>query len=269
MLDREELYQLYVVEQKTGKEIAAIAGVRSKQCIYIWLKKYKIPRRSMRAAQRPVEPDKKTLETLYIEQELSIDDIARHLGSSESSISRLLDAYGIQKRARWCKIIGWFEGKSLSQEHRALLSEIAKQRTGTKSPRYGVTLSETTRRKIANSLKGRFRGSDNSQWKGGQCYLRHTWMSRYEYKEWRAAVFARDAYTCQMCSKISKGDIQAHHIRPWRDFPKLRFEVDNGITLCEGCHLSTRGKEMDFVVQFDTIIQANHQTHIPAARLPE
>ena len=257
MLDLETLYRLYVTEQKTGPEIAKIAGVRSSTSVYNWLAKYGIPRRQARDSQRPVEPTRQMLQDLYCDQEMSIDVIAHQLGSSESSISRLLDQYGIEKRARWSKMAGWNEGQPLSQEQRDRLSEIAKHRTGKKSPRSGARLSKSTRAQISDSLKGRFRGAENPQWKGGRKYARNQWMDRYEYKEWRAAVFERDSYTCQMCGKPSTGNIQAHHIRPWRDFPALRFDVSNGITLCKKCHHKTKGKELDCAARFDSILQAS------------
>lgn len=59
------------------------------------------------------------------------------------------------------------------------------------------------------------------------------------YKTWRTAVFARDGFRCQICG--SKHLIQAHHIQHWRDNVELRYEVDNGVTLCRPCHLQAHG----------------------------
>ena len=56
-----------------------------------------------------------------------------------------------------------------------------------------------------------------------------------EYRFWRAAVLERDFYTCQKCGDQS-GSFNAHHILSFARFPDKRFEVLNGITLCEECH---------------------------------
>lgn len=57
-------------------------------------------------------------------------------------------------------------------------------------------------------------------------------------KEWRDAVFKRDKWTCQRCGKIGCR-LQAHHIMPYKKYPELRYDVDNGQTLCISCHKLT------------------------------
>ena len=77
-------------------------------------------------------------------------------------------------------------------------------------------------------------------WKGGVEYHRVE-RSTYEYRMWRKTVFDRDGYVCQCCGdKSHKGHpvtLAAHHIKNWNDNPDDRYDVDNGITLCERCHL--------------------------------
>jgi 5-methylcytosine-specific restriction endonuclease McrA len=49
-------------------------------------------------------------------------------------------------------------------------------------------------------------------------------------------VFKRDNYTCQCCYKRGSQVINAHHIYPYAEFPDLRYNIDNLITLCYDCH---------------------------------
>jgi 5-methylcytosine-specific restriction endonuclease McrA len=105
---------------------------------------------------------------------------------------------------------------------------------------------ETKRKRsisLSRVLKGKpklnLRGKNNPNWKGGTYGTeRHKEMGRVGYKNWVVGVFKRDGYTCQVCKRIG-GDLNAHHIKLWKDFPELRFDVNNGITLCVDCHYLT------------------------------
>jgi hypothetical protein len=55
-----------------------------------------------------------------------------------------------------------------------------------------------------------------------------------EAHEWRRLVFERDGYRCQECGKA--GGLHAHHLKEWAKHPELRFDVDNGVSLCPPCH---------------------------------
>jgi len=56
------------------------------------------------------------------------------------------------------------------------------------------------------------------------------------YRQWRHRVFERDNYICQRCGRQG-GKLQANHIKPWALFPRLRYDVKNGETLCaKPCH---------------------------------
>jgi 5-methylcytosine-specific restriction endonuclease McrA len=58
------------------------------------------------------------------------------------------------------------------------------------------------------------------------------------YKEWRKSVFQRDNFCCQQCGQVG-GKLNADHILPFAFFKEVRFDVDNGRTLCRSCHLKT------------------------------
>jgi len=79
-------------------------------------------------------------------------------------------------------------------------------------------------------------GENHWNWQGGISSERDKIRHSKEYIEWRNAVFKRDNYTCQVCGK--QGVIlNAHHINNFSDYPELRFDMNNGITICEKHHL--------------------------------
>ena len=57
-----------------------------------------------------------------------------------------------------------------------------------------------------------------------------------EYIEWRKQVFERDSYTCQHCGDNKGGNLNAHHKNSRDSFPEEKYNIDNGVTLCESCH---------------------------------
>lgn len=79
-------------------------------------------------------------------------------------------------------------------------------------------------------------------WKGGITPENVRQRNSVEYSEWRKAVFKRDNYTCCICHKVG-GRLNAHHIKHWATNPELRFDVNNGITLCSECHKEIHRKK--------------------------
>lgn len=56
------------------------------------------------------------------------------------------------------------------------------------------------------------------------------------YKRWRREVQNRDGNRCVDCGEIKKGEMEINHIFGWTAYPRLRYEVENGETLCKQCH---------------------------------
>ncbi|AGY48737.1 HNH homing endonuclease III [Bacillus phage Staley] len=56
-----------------------------------------------------------------------------------------------------------------------------------------------------------------------------------EYKNWRMSVFERDNYACQKCGEHG-GVLRGHHKDGYHWCKERRFDLDNGVTLCESCH---------------------------------
>lgn len=126
---------------------------------------------------------------------------------------------------------------------------------GKPSGRKGKIMSEETKNKISLSksgvpspLRGRvrlnFRGEKNPCWISDRSKLaKRQERNDMAYKEWRRQVWLRDNFKCKIANSDCKGKIEAHHILSWKDFPDLRYEVNNGITVCHTHHPKKRVDE--------------------------
>ena len=72
-------------------------------------------------------------------------------------------------------------------------------------------------------------GPDNPRWKGGKR------KRDQRQKPWAQAVISRDKATCTRCG-VRDVELHAHHIKSFKEHPELRWDVDNGVTLCASCH---------------------------------
>jgi len=135
--------------------------------------------------------------------------------------------------------IPWNKGKIgiYSEEH---LKQMSKSHKGHISWMKGKKHTEATRRKISESRKGKLTGCNHPKWKGGVSRASKTGYYSVQYKEWRRKVFERDNYTCQICGAHNGNGkfvyLTAHHKKSFSKYPKLRFDVNNGLTVCELCH---------------------------------
>lgn len=77
------------------------------------------------------------------------------------------------------------------------------------------------------------------------------------YREWRKNVWVRDKYKCRIGNLDCSGRIQSHHILPWRDFLELRYEVNNGITLCQFHHPRRRNEEKRLIPVFQELVSVS------------
>ena len=121
--------------------------------------------------------------------------------------------------------------------------------------RKGIKFSPEHIENLSKSHKGKFTGENHHNWKGGKKSDRgHGQL--IEYKVWQLSVYERDEFTCQMPGCGNRGNkLNAHHIKKWSDYIELRFDINNGITLCKGCHDKTLQKEEKFENLFMEIVK--------------
>lgn len=102
-----------------------------------------------------------------------------------------------------------------------------------------AVIYDFTCRRCENEKMGLQKRGENSRfWCGGINGENDAIRHRFEYKNWRTNVYERDKYTCQCCGNFA-GRLNAHHIYQFSDYENLRYNEDNGITLCTKCHDST------------------------------
>ena len=175
------------------------------------------------------------------------------LGKKRSNESKKKMSQAVKKRYSEGNKFGFQKGHPsyLTEEIKKKISSIAvkkgfgKWMTGKKhSPETLKKMSLVKKGKIPlNVQRGQFKGENNWNWKGGITPINHKIRTSNEYKLWRLAVFERDNYTCVWCgAKSGNGKaviLNADHIKPFAEYPELRFAIDNGRTLCKACHLTT------------------------------
>jgi 5-methylcytosine-specific restriction endonuclease McrA len=63
-------------------------------------------------------------------------------------------------------------------------------------------------------------------------------------KNFRNSVFNRDNNKCRFCGK--SGNLDAHHITNRNDIPNGGYVKENGISLCEQCHINAEKAYMEY-----------------------
>lgn len=145
----------------------------------------------------------------------SMKQIANELGlSAESRVYVAMDKLGITRRT----ISNSNLGKEKSIQHKMNLSD---------------------------AVKGRWRGKNNPNWKGGLGRQSLIPRFNYDYEVWRRQVKRKFDNTCGECGKKlgiickccgERSRTYAHHIKSVKDFPALATNIDNAILLCYQCH---------------------------------
>lgn len=99
------------------------------------------------------------------------------------------------------------------------------------------------------------RGSNHPRWVEDRSKLqKEDRRGDSAYREWRHQVWLRDSFSCKIGNPDCEGRIEAHHILRWSEFVKLRYEVNNGITLCHFHHPRKINEEMNLVPLYKELI---------------
>jgi len=92
-------------------------------------------------------------------------------------------------------------------------------------------------------------GSNHWKWKANRDELiRKDQRNDPLYKRWMTEVKRRDK-VCMKSDSHCFGYKVAHHIKSWADYPELRYDVDNGITLCRLHHYLEHGYKIEALIE--------------------
>jgi hypothetical protein len=119
-----------------------------------------------------------------------------------------------------------------------------------KKPDVFITCIECgNKRKIVDSLKNTAKFCSricmNKNKDKGKTLESKKIRTSLKYRKWRDLIFKRDNYTCLICGIRNNKSVgktiylNADHIKPFALFPALRFDINNGRTLCKDCHKKT------------------------------
>jgi hypothetical protein len=126
----------------------------------------------------------------------------------------------------------WSIGRKISEEHKKKIKE--------NNCKYwlGKKRSEETIKKMKIAMIGKYDNENHPQWikDRNKIKIGERNLNDPLQKEWRRAVKNRDGWKCKINNKDCKGRLEAHHILDWKNYPELRYEVNNGITLCQHHH---------------------------------
>jgi hypothetical protein len=105
--------------------------------------------------------------------------------------------------------------------------------------------TEETKSKISELQKGKKQKPETIE-KRRQKHLgkrrKQTRHASRKYQEWRNLVKEKDKWKCKHCECEDKKILHAHHIQSWKSNESLRFDVNNGMTLCKYCHAKEETK---------------------------
>lgn len=207
--NKEWLYNEYIVKNRKAKNIAHDCGINHRT-LREWISKFNLNK----YGKIKDVLDKDTLYELYFIKHLTSIEIGKMFNVSDNTVISLIRKYGYKVPTR-----------------SELLNIYYTQKGGYEKVR---KTQSTMENRVKSSC--RQRGISVKDFNGFAVSEEHLARNNTYYKEWVRKVFTRDNYTCQCCGNRG-GNLNAHHLYNFSTHKELRYEITNGITLCEKCHL--------------------------------
>ena len=131
--------------------------------------------------------------------------------------------------------------------------------------RRGVALSASHKEKISVGSKNaymngvrkpvRLIGERNWRWIKDRTKINTSGRDTSKrYIDYRTNVLKRDNHKCKISNKDCSGALEVHHILRYKDFPELRYDTNNGITLCHFHHPRKKMDEINLSPYFRELV---------------
>lgn len=188
---------------------------------------------------------KDILYELYIVKKYPTKRIGEEIGLSKSKVSEWLKKYDIPIRYGSEAIkTQWIN----ANERRLKASEFMKsiQENG-----IDRSFMQTEEYRLKQSISKT--GSKNGMWR--MCGELHpNWDTNRTHEKrckerkttkdhiWRSTIFGRDNRTCCKCNKDKGKNMVVHHINSYDIHKDQRYDIDNGVVMCEKCHKDFHSK---------------------------
>lgn len=149
---------------------------------------------------------------------------------------------------------------------RTMLCHVKSGRSTGKCKPCSAIWSDETRKKMLPIITGRkwkfesrkkIQGKKHYRWIADRELLKVSEKKHLDtkYKYWMLAVKKRDSWNCKMNNEDCSGALHAHHILRWSEHPNLRYDVNNGITLCKYHHPIKKEKEVALATYFINLLE--------------
>lgn len=153
--------------------------------------------------------------------------------------------------------ISYWKGKKFSEAHRLALSKAYKKTFAEGRPAPIGMLGKIS--PFKGTKRPEFSGENHPRWVSDRTQLKKfndvaKDRRSYIYKNWRTEILKRDNWKCKIDNKECKGRLEVHHILGFTEHPELRYDINNGITLCQFHHPRKRNDEVNLSPFFQKLV---------------
>jgi hypothetical protein len=180
----------------------------------------------------------------YVENKRSLRDIAKECSVSDDTIRTRLNRFNIIIRSpKESNCLGYTKNinKIISKK---VISKNLSQKNGSIIACLNCEKPIYTPKKLLETKKFCSISCRDIYWRE-HVNRNQDWRDYPEYDIWRKNVYKRDFWKCKICN--NKRKINAHHILDGNSYENLRFDINNGIVLCEKHHIQLHINPSSFI----------------------